>query len=564
MRGKKLTVRKNEHYVERLWPDGVVSLAAVVGSNGAGKTTFLEGILHMLAEGSGEKEVPAIIIYEHKGMLCAYMPDICDYTIEGAKIMKGGSMTRGIPFKDMFYFSSYFRPYKSLSNPGEGELAGVYNATDTWKLVHDLLTYSNVSTNSGMQSLSMHLNTLDTQDKTRIALMLVDSELQTLLPKNALPQYIIISPNFSGYYNLVDKVQHYATYKDLDLELPPFERYKQGELMRYISAYFYNCAAEIGYDPREILEIHKEWKNSLAAYSDRAYESLRAIILAHPDMAEELTPMLNAVEFLEHRCQYDRNIHAAYIDTFDSDSESKIREMLHHYSNNIRFVVAHLFDIAYARTHDTYTQLSSGEMDMLKFFSRLYDATYVQPRIRENLEPPRLVLIDEAENSYHPEWQRQFVSRLLKILNALYLKNLGTKYETDFQVVLTTHSPVLLSDIPKMCINYLIKDSESGEVIPLTNRRETFGANIYELYKDSFFMENGLVGEFSYEWIEALRKRIEEVETLTDDEIKDITHRIEMIGDEVVQCYLLSLLEPKNKPTMKAYYQRKIDELGEE
>lgn len=69
MRGKKLTVRKNEHYVERLWPDGVVSLAAVVGSNGAGKTTFLEGILHMLAEGSGEKEVPSIIIYEHKGML---------------------------------------------------------------------------------------------------------------------------------------------------------------------------------------------------------------------------------------------------------------------------------------------------------------------------------------------------------------------------------------------------------------------------------------------------------------------------------------------------------------
>ena len=33
---QKLIVRKNDKYVERLWPEGISSLASLVGNNGAG------------------------------------------------------------------------------------------------------------------------------------------------------------------------------------------------------------------------------------------------------------------------------------------------------------------------------------------------------------------------------------------------------------------------------------------------------------------------------------------------------------------------------------------------
>ena len=182
---------------------------------------------------------------------------------------------------------------------------------------------------------------------------------------------------------------------------------------------------------------------------------------------------------------------------------------MHYFNKCTNFIVAHLFDISFSHVHGGATsQLSSGETDLLKFYSRLYDASWLQSNKFGNIKPPQTVLIDEAENSYHPEWQRQFVSRLLKFLHALYLRNKGTENETEYQVVLTTHSPILLSDIPRMCINYLEKDSKTGMVSVSTNQPETFGTNVFDLYRNAFFLHNGMVGEFASERLTKLQKSI--------------------------------------------------------
>ena len=171
---------------------------------------------------------------------------------------------------------------------------------------------------------------------------------------------------------------------------------------------------------------------------------------------------------------------------------------------------------------------------------------------------PQLILLDEAENSYHPEWQRQFVKMLTDYLIAMYHKREEVK---EFQVVLTTHSPILLSDIPVSCTNYLYRDEKRGDVLSAMDQPETFGANIYDLYKDSFFMKKGLVGQFAYDMIEALREDIENASQIDQDETDEFTQRIEQIGDEVIRRYLLSLIEEKNPKSMVAYYKRKIQEL---
>ena len=561
MKDKVLTVRENEKYVKGLWPEGVTSLAAIVGNNGAGKTTFLEAMLHMLAEGSGVYRPNAIVVYENMGQLSAYMPNGCDYRIEGVKSVHNGEVS-GVPKASLFYYSPYFRPYQSLHIPGQGELKGVYNATDTWKLVNDLLTYSNIDTLTGPQNLRMHLNAIVAQDNNRIALMLVDEELRALLPKKMLPRYIILSPNFAGYYNIEDKAHNYETYRELALSVPQFDQYKEGDFMRFISAYFFNCAAEIGKDPKAVLSMHKEWMDSLRRET-KAYDSLNAIIEKHPDAESDLVPMLNALAFLEHDCKYDENSHAIYIDTYDKESPRLIREMMYHFSNNMRFLVGHLYDISYSHENYTFTQPSSGELDMLKLFSRLYEATFIQPIIRGNLYTPQLILIDEAENSYHPEWQRQFVDRLLKVLHAIYEKN-RVRFENEkdiskrkkpvkFQVVMTTHSPILLSDIPRICTNYLEKSSITGEVIMNTDVHETFGTNIFDLYRYSFFLHDGMVGAYASERLTKLQKSIK-----AGKDKDTLLQEIDMIGDERIKDYMIALLEKREQQEKRAKFNRQL------
>ena len=63
---KKIKVSDNPSYVEDFWPKGVASLATIVGNNGAGKTTCLFYLLQALADGSGDNDLNAIIIYKYR------------------------------------------------------------------------------------------------------------------------------------------------------------------------------------------------------------------------------------------------------------------------------------------------------------------------------------------------------------------------------------------------------------------------------------------------------------------------------------------------------------------
>jgi len=217
------------------------------------------------------------------------------------------------------------------------------------------------------------------------------------------------------------------------------------------------------------------------------------------------------------------------------------------------FVVAHYFDLGYAHRRSSTAQLSSGELDMLKFFSRVYDAVFEFPRKFDNIYSPQLILIDEAENSYHPEWQRKFINLLLKFMHAVHYRRKGDK---DFQIVMTTHSPILLSDIPNSCVNYLEK-RQTVQVVK--NQPETFGTNIFELYRHAFFMKEGLIGEFAQNKILAIQNAIEN----QTQPVGEVVDAIELIGDKAIKAYLLSLLERDYPREMVSYHQRKIEELTE-
>ncbi|MFK5975158.1 MAG: AAA family ATPase [Sulfurovum sp.] len=187
----------------------------------------------------------------------------------------------------------------------------------------------------------------------------------------------------------------------------------------------------------------------------------------------------------------------------------------------------------------TFNSLSTGEKQLLKFIVNFTD-TLIDTKYGN-----RIIFLDEVETSFHPLWQKNFIAIIIKLIINIKEKNL-IPLKNKFHLIFTTHSPFLLSDIPKQNIIFLDTD-ENGNckvVNGLKDKKQTFGANIHTLLSDGFFMEGGLMGEFA-------KAKIDEVITLLNkehlekDELKFCEQIISIIGEPIVKNQLQQILDSK-------------------
>lgn len=155
--------------------------------------------------------------------------------------------------------------------------------------------------------------------------------------------------------------------------------------------------------------------------------------------------------------------------------------------------------------------MSSGENSMFNLFARLHEA--MQKREKEKV----ILIFDELDSSFHPQWQQRIIDSLTSFLRVSYPQK-------EFQVILTTHSPVLLSDIPRGNVIFMRKEN-TGEA----EHSQTFAANIASLYYDSFFMEKGSIGEVARRSIVNLMESISELEE-KDKQKEDLERNEYRIG----------------------------------
>lgn len=143
--------------------------------------------------------------------------------------------------------------------------------------------------------------------------------------------------------------------------------------------------------------------------------------------------------------------------------------------------------------------ISSGEHNMLSLFSRFFEIK--ENKLNECKTKHLTILLDEADLSFHPEWQRNYIKNIISFFNNLYKDYI-------IHIIITTHSPILLSDIPNENIIYLSKDRSK---IKEAQENRTFAANIYKLYKESFYFNNNgifnTIGKFA-------EKKISEVQSI--------------------------------------------------
>lgn len=149
-----------------------------------------------------------------------------------------------------------------------------------------------------------------------------------------------------------------------------------------------------------------------------------------------------------------------------------------------------------------YNGLSTGERNFLSFFSRIN--AY---KIEENRDI--LFIVDEGEIGFHPQWQKKYLNFLLDFFEKFFPKN-------RVQLILTTHSPFIVSDLPKENIIFLRRDKYcKTEVSDIIHQNLTFGANIYDILANDFFLQDGFMGEFAKNEINKV------IDFLTDKKIKN-------------------------------------------
>ena len=117
--------------------------------------------------------------------------------------------------------------------------------------------------------------------------------------------------------------------------------------------------------------------------------------------------------------------------------------------------------------------------------------------------------------------------------------------ENKLQIILTSHSPFVISDIPKDNIIFLKKESEQYSVCDNNYFKQTFGANIYTLLNNSFFMKN-TIGEFANEKIKYVAKDLSgNVNKISEDRKREIINIIQNIGEPIIKKKLQNMYNKK-------------------
>ncbi len=168
------------------------------------------------------------------------------------------------------------------------------------------------------------------------------------------------------------------------------------------------------------------------------------------------------------------------------------------------------------------------------------------------------IMMDEIELHFHPEYQRTFIWRLLHNLKNANLNNIQ-----GINIIFSTHSPFILSDIPDS--NILMLKSENNTYVPHTEKgiNQTFGANIHDLLKYEFFLNKGFMGEFAKNKIQSLITYLENRDTneeLWNQEKAD--KFIQIIGEPMLKEGIRRLY--LNKFNTKETIKREIDRLTKE
>lgn len=193
-----------------------------------------------------------------------------------------------------------------------------------------------------------------------------------------------------------------------------------------------------------------------------------------------------------------------------------------------------------------WTYVSSGEYQYAKVWGILEEYGVKAKVLRkgekfsEARQPDFILLLDEPENYMHPEMCRTFIHDLNNLLKQRNPKS-------SFQVILSTHSPFMLSDV---LANQIIKMDYDDKGLCVISHAEkpTYAANIHSIMADSFFLKYTIGDQArlflteKFELFKNMQKRRGNLSDTDKCEIAKMQELLPSIGDELIRHIMSSII----------------------
>lgn len=492
--GSTLTfTERDTPQIDHFFGRTIANLTAVIGQNGSGKSNLLEfiSILYSQAEGFESQPFLAIFfngtereVYSHSSLKVNFENDnLFEVYFFDSELIKNLRFPFSARDGLVYYSNVYSGQLKPFQIKGQDKYIDI---SKDWQVnYHDETIHSNTSQNNGAKygyttfEVNTQIQFLNNPIANTLGLKLPDF-LTVSLTHLYSTEHILNSFEKNLPNSFIEQINdiHNKLNGDSFLDLL---------VQKLIFVKFYETAKLFVFNQIEIMVNN-------------------AFTILNSDEDDLKVHLLNSIFESPNDSDFVKPIDLLELDLQAFDKESQLiipTNKLSIFNTllkiiricNLQFASIFEYNWLFGKEQNL-GRLSTGEEALLSFYARFY--AYIQEiRNRANL-----LLIDEAELGYHPEWQRNYVSNLVSFINNIFQSCYPLK---RLQIIVTSHSPFLLSDLPKENVIFLKKGGDGNcEVVADAVKQPTFAANIHTIFSDSFFMEGGLMGQFSKNAINAI------------------------------------------------------------
>ncbi len=494
---------------ENFFGDNISNITAIVGKNGSGKSTFLECIREIFNSNSGVKKLKKteVKIINSEGKNFETINSYCyENEILKNKVYFFGTFninTNNSLIKEpkTIFFTNQFGELFSKNTIGFGLDISLYkNFLNNMNRDKDIAEIKNNRINL--------LGELNKNNKTKIAGI-------------KYPEKIIIEK--FEYDILGRKISTDKSIEELFLKLV-------------------NKTIEELFIPNSYVKSFKGI-NDIQEILDEINNKDKFIYNRYDIYNKYSTEYSNRNEVKEKNRKADKSYYNFLLNVkFFYDEYLKDKEIVKEYLLKDKLILdlINLYNYTYIGAENEWLSfryepyLSSGEEHMLSLYGQFYN------ELKSKKDGNYIILIDEPEIYMHPEWQRNIINSINEFFSKVLPNN-------NYQIILTSHSPFVASDLPRENVIMLDTDKE-GNCIVKNDKKDkaikTFGANIFDLYKDSFFV-NDFMGEFAKNKI--TKEVIDKLKTdnLTSEDFRNMEDIVNLIGDEILSTILNNKIRDK-------------------
>ena len=513
----ELKIDKNSDYIENFYGESIYNISPIVGINGTGKTTVLNIISgYSPAKREQDSDNQYFFLFELGKQEDKVRFKVSSNNLSVATLQECWGQTfyrnqdGSFDCDSEFYDDTKNILYVNLPSKGKGgaiEFRTTLNQEGLAMFIHSYLWLSDRKIISSVLSCSLDISSYGLKDNT-----------------NSIPRGIkaIGFLIYKSIHNIFYEEDEFIKKLLSESLLSKCEKYLKEDVSDYEN-YGFNLLLEI------VKELDKnEVKAETRKIRKEYVESIIAIVIIFIEIRENGSLVDSS----------SSSILLKYVNNNRSLFE-KLNDKLLRYTKSKKLVDKFCNDLNensnnyYLINETPNYHMSTGEGNLIEIFSQLY--TYLS--MHEESSEDIILLVDELESGMHLEWSRRLIKILINNLSEI-LEDEGKGRE--IQLIFTTHSPYMLSDIKPGNVIMIEKNQETGysEGKVLQN---TFAKNIQEIMRENLI--DNIYGDFALAKIDSMISILNgEVQEGNEEELLKEIH---LISEPILRNKLLDMYDKK-------------------